>query len=151
MSRLTAKQQKFVDGLVAGLSQRKAYIQAGYSTKDKANSYIDTRASELLRNSKVLARYQELMNEHKNKALWTRERAIEELLWGIEQSKNDMDSGYRPATFSAMINAVKELNELEGLYPDKKQSIELSGGVETNKPNAFDDLTPDELRQLINK
>ncbi|PNZ83872.1 hypothetical protein CD132_01520 [Staphylococcus microti] len=46
--------------LIEGKSQRKAYIDAGYSIKNKSDDYIDKSASLLLKNSKVLVRYEEL-------------------------------------------------------------------------------------------
>ena len=61
------KQEMFVQGVISGLSQREAYKQAGYSVQGKADEYVDVRASELMKNSKVLVRYNELLNEHKTK------------------------------------------------------------------------------------
>jgi len=131
---LTTKQEKYVQGLVAGLSQRKAYIEAGYSTQGKSDDYIDQQASKLFANTKVLTRYNELIEEHKTKALWTREQAISDLIWLKEQSKQSIerdDEGYvRQGTSTAFVNTIQELNKLEGLYPSEKQEIELSGGVQ---------------------
>lgn len=131
---LTTKQEKYVQGLVAGLSQRKAYIDAGYSTQGKSDDYIDQQASKLFAHTKVLTRYNELIEEHKSKALWTREQAINDLIWLKEQSKLSIerdDEGYvRQGTSTAFVNTIQELNKLEGLYPSEKQEIELSGGVQ---------------------
>ena len=49
MIKLTPKQEKFVLGLIEGKSQRKAYIDAGYSTKGKSGEYLDKEASTLLK------------------------------------------------------------------------------------------------------
>lgn len=124
---LTAKQEKFVQGLVSGLSQRQAYIEAGYATKGKSDTTIDANASRLFKNSKVLARYNELMDEHKNKALWTREEAVNNLKWLADramQSIDMMDEGYvRQGTANALLGAIQELNKLELLYPlDQRQA-----------------------------
>jgi len=59
MQNLTAKQEKFISGLIKGLSQREAYKQS-YSTKNMKNSTIDVKASELLKNGKVSARFNEI-------------------------------------------------------------------------------------------
>ncbi|HHW9582331.1 hypothetical protein [Staphylococcus aureus] len=40
-------------GLIEGKSQRKAYIDAGYSTKGKSGEYLDKEASTLFKNRKV--------------------------------------------------------------------------------------------------
>ncbi len=147
---LTPKQEKFVQGLVAGLSQRKAYINAGYSTKGHTETTIDANASRLFNNSKVLARFNELMSQHKEKALWTREQAINDLIWVKEQARNSMidekfDNGYvRQGTSTAYINAIKELNALEDVYPDKTQNINING--ELNNP--FGGLTTEQLARL---
>ena len=78
MSNLTQRQEKFVRALIAGKSQRQAYKEAYNATKMKDET-IDTRACELLKNSKVKARYDQLLEEHKNKALYTREEMVNDL------------------------------------------------------------------------
>src|SRR5699024_8161203 len=121
VTRLTAKQEKYVQGLVAGLSQRQAYYKAYPHSKNWTERTVDSRASELLKKSNVLGRYNELMDEHKEKALWTREDSINKLSWLIEKatvSIEEHDEGYtRQATANALLNAVQELNKLELLYP----------------------------------
>lgn len=149
---LTQKQEKYVRGLVAGLSQRQAYKEAYPRSKDWKSETIDKRASELLKNGEVLGRYNELMKEHADKALWTREEAINDLKWLKEQAKQSIldekfDNGYvRQGSATAFINAIRELNSLEDIYPDKTKNINLSGSVS----NPYDELTADELRALIN-
>ena len=145
---LTPKQEKYVQGLVAGLSQRRAYIEAGYSSKNKTDNYLDVEASKLFKNPKVYQRYQDLFEEHKQKALWTREMAINDLIWLKEQAGNSIrnqDEGYvRHGTANAYVNAIKELNTLEGVYPDKAQNINING--ELNNP--FGGLTTEQLARL---
>ena len=130
---LTSKQEKYVQGLVAGLSQRQAYIQAYPKAGDWKENSVDRQASTLLKNPKVLARYNALMEEHKNKALWTREEAINELKWLYKQaikSIEEQDEGYvRQGTSSALLGAIQELNKLEDLYPSDKHQVEHIGQV----------------------
>jgi phage terminase small subunit len=57
---LTDKQESFVQWLIQGKSQREAYKLAGYKTDSMADSVIDVKASELLKNGKVMVRYEEL-------------------------------------------------------------------------------------------
>lgn len=137
-----------MQGLIAGLSQRQAYIEAGYSTKNKTNNYIDVEASKLFKNPKVFQRYNELMSQHKEKALWTREQAVNDLIWLKEQAKKsikEQDDGYiRQGTSTAYVNAIKELNALEDIYPDKTQNINING--ELNNP--FGGLTTEQLARL---
>jgi len=68
MQNLTAKREKFVSGLMKQLSQREAYKQAGYSTKNMANKTIDENASRLFRDSKVRARFNEINSKVVKKA-----------------------------------------------------------------------------------
>ncbi len=117
--KLTPKQEKFVQGLLSGLSQREAYKQS-YDCSNMKDSTIDVKASELFANGKIRVRYDELMGEHKNKALWTREQSVNDLIWLKEQAKADIEAiGVKQANSNAFLNAVKELNELEDLYPKK--------------------------------
>ena len=136
---LTAKEEKYVQGLVAGLSQRKAYREAYPNSIDWKDRTVDSRASELFKKSNVLGRYNELMEEHKDKALWTREEAVNELKWLYKQaiqSIKDQDEGYvRQGTSSALLGAIQELNKLEDLYPSDKHQVEHIGQV-----NFVDDI-----------
>ena len=135
---LTPKQEKYVQGLVAGLSQRQAYIQA-YSTKNMKDTTIDNNAYKLMQNNEISTRYNELMEEHKSKALWTREEAVNELKWLYKQaikSIEEQDEGYvRQGTSSALLGAIQELNKLEDLYPSDKHQVEHIGQV-----NLVDDI-----------
>ena len=135
---LTPKQEKYVQGLVAGLSQRQAYIQA-YSTKNMKDATIDNNAYKLMQNNEISTRYNELMEEHKDKALWTREEAVNELKWLYQQaikSIKEQDEGYvRQGTSSALLGAIQELNKLEDLYPSDKHQVEHIGQV-----NFVDDI-----------
>ena len=135
---LTPKQEKYVQGLVAGLSQRQAYIQA-YSTKNMKDTTIDNNAYKLMQNNEISTRYNALMEEHKDKALWTREEAVNELKWLYKQaikSIEEQDEGYvRQGTSSALLGAIQELNKLEDLYPSDKHQVEHIGQV-----NFVDDI-----------
>ena len=66
---LTPKQEKFIQGVVSGLSQREAYKQA-YNAANMKDNTIDRKAYELFNKDYVRARYEELLNEFKEKALY---------------------------------------------------------------------------------
>ena len=136
---LTAKREKFVRGLVSGLSQRQAYYEAFPNSKKWKPETVDNKASKLFKENEILARYNELMEEHKNKALWTREEAVNELKWLYKQaikSIEEQDEGYvRQGTSSALLGAIQELNKLEDLYPSDKHQVEHIGQV-----NFVDDI-----------
>ncbi|KKN24864.1 hypothetical protein LCGC14_0890660 [marine sediment metagenome] len=59
MRELTPKQERFTRNLFEGMSQREAYVQAGYSEKS-AISTIDENACRLAGDSKVVARLNNL-------------------------------------------------------------------------------------------
>ena len=146
---LTSKQEKFIQALVAGKSQRQAYKEA-YNAAKMKDETIDTRACELLKNSKVKARYDELLEEHKNKALYTREEMVNDLIWIKEKAKEDITNpkkGWRQANGTIFINAIKELGELNELYPSKKQDIKMDAKIN----NPYADFTYEELKKMIDE
>lgn len=63
MGKLTKAQEKFVNEVVSGKSQREAYKIAYPHSKKWKDSSIDTSASRLLNSAKVAPRYQELSKE----------------------------------------------------------------------------------------
>ena len=74
---LTVKQEKFVQNIVSGMSQRQAYKDA-YDAENMKDETIDVRACELFNESKIKVRYQELIEELKEAAIMT---AIERMVW----------------------------------------------------------------------
>ncbi|WP_398577195.1 terminase small subunit, partial [Streptococcus gordonii] len=70
MGNLTVKQEKFVQGIISGLSQRQAYREAYPSAKKWLDSSVDSKAVVLLQNAKVMKRYRELLKEFSNMSLW---------------------------------------------------------------------------------
>lgn len=61
-NNLTVKQEKFIQGLIKGLSQREAYKQA-YNAENMKDNTIDRKAHELLKVGKVKARHDELKDK----------------------------------------------------------------------------------------
>ena len=123
---LTPKQENFIHGVVSGLSQREAYKQA-YNTTKMKDKTIDEKASRLFTNDKVRTRYEELINEFKEKALYTREEAVNDLIWIKEKAKEDIENpkkGLKQANGTIFLNSIKELCLLNDLYPDKKAKEE---------------------------
>ena len=139
---LTSKQEKFIQALVAGKSQRQAYKEA-YNAANMKDKTIDERASVLFKNDKIKTRYNELLEEHKNKALYTREEAVNDLIWIKEKSKEDIfKNGIRQANSTTYINSIKELSTLNDLYPDKKNKADDTKEKDIAKvlKEAFEDI-----------
>ena len=83
MQRLTEKQEKFVQELVKGKSQREAYKEAYEKSRLWKDTAVDTQASILFKNSKVLERYNELMDrlvkESEDECIVTAKEVLREL------------------------------------------------------------------------
>jgi phage terminase small subunit len=76
--KLTIKQEKYAQGLFAGLSQREAYKQA-YDAENMTDKSIDEKACELAGNVKIQSRIKELTDELKERNMVTVERVLAEL------------------------------------------------------------------------
>lgn len=75
--RLTVKQEKFAQGLFAGLSQREAYKQA-YNCNNMGDNAIDVEASKLANSTKITLRIDQLNGELRMRNMVTVERVIAE-------------------------------------------------------------------------
>jgi hypothetical protein len=116
---LTTKQELFIQGLIKGYSQREAYKMA-YEADNMKNETIDSKASILFKTEKIRARYEELIKEYKENALWDRSKAEEKLLWLLDKSQESIqETGLKQANSNTMLNVIKELNTLTDLYPKK--------------------------------
>ena len=119
---LTTKQELFIQGLIKGYSQREAYKMA-YNCENMKDSTIDNNAYKLMQNNEILTRYQELLNEHKQKALYTREEAVNDLIWIKEKAREDIEyRGLKQANGGHFLKTINELCQLEGLYPTKEDN-----------------------------
>lgn len=122
---LTPKREKFVQNLIAGMSQREAYRGAFPSSVKWKDATVDSKASELFGNDEILERYRELQNEFAARALYTREEAVKDLRWMQEQAHDDItENGINKANAPAFLGATKQLADLCGL---NVQKLEISG------------------------
>lgn len=153
MIKLTPKQEKFVLGLIEGKSQRKAYIDAGYSTENKSDNYIDSRAFELSRNSAVLDRYEELRQEAAEQSKWTRQKAFEEYEWLKNVAKNDIEiDGVKKATADAFLASLDGMNRMtlgNEVLANKKIETEIKMlEKKIEQIDKGDSGTEDKIKQL---
>ena len=80
--RLTQKQETFCLNLFQGMSQRDAYIEAGYSPK-QSPATLDRHACELAKTDKILARWEELRQAAENASVASvleREQILSEII-----------------------------------------------------------------------
>lgn len=113
MDKLTPKQELFVQGIISGLSQRQAYKKAFPNSKKWKDSTVDSNASRLLQNSKVLARYRELLKQFSNMSLWSREQAFNEYEWLKNKARASIENdGIRQANSNAFLSALEGMNNM---------------------------------------
>lgn len=128
MSKLTTKQELFVQNLVAGQSQRQAYRQA-YKTDRMSEQSIDVQASKLIKDPKVTLRYRELLKQFSNMALWSREQAFNEYEWLKNKAKASIESeGVRQANSNAFLASLEGMNNMsfnDLELADKKLKLEI--------------------------
>lgn len=153
MSKLTAKQKKFADGVISGLSQKDAYKEA-YNAANMKDSTIRRKASELMKNGTITAYIEKnrAIEEARQREKYSldRDKALESYLWLMHEAKETIEvCGIKQATANAYISALDKACNLLDLYPDKKQSVKLSGDLKTTNMNPFENLTEEELRKLI--
>lgn len=86
---LTQKQEKYVQGLIAGMSQREAY-RAAYDAQSMKDETVDVKASLLLKQDKVRERYEELRRASEEKA-GDDAASIRALVLGVYRSIADVD------------------------------------------------------------
>ncbi len=129
MSKLTTKQEIFVQQLIAGQSQRQAYRGAYPSAKKWKDNVVDNKASELLKNGEVSVRYRELLKQFSNMALWSREQAFNEYEWLKNKAKASIESeGVRQANSNAFLASLEGMNNMsfnDLELADKKLKLEI--------------------------
>ena len=128
MDKLTPKQELFVQGIIAGLSQRQAYRQA-YQAKKMKDETIDRKAFELANNGKIRARYRELLKQFSNMSLWSREQAFNEYEWLKNKARASIEQeGIRQANSNAFLAALDSMNNMafhDLELEDKKLLLEI--------------------------
>lgn len=128
------RHEKFAQCLASGMSQRNAYRVAFPNSKRWKDETVDSKASVLAKNDKVLERLRELAEQSTTEAVMNATQR-KEWLTSIIRSENEETKD--------KLKAVDILNRMEGEYVDK---VQLGGQV--NNPMAG--LTTEELKKLIN-
>ena len=117
---LRPKQEKYIQNLIKGMSQRQAYKDA-YKVKYR-DDVIDRRASDLFNKSEVQVRYKELLKKADDESIMS---AIERKKWLTQVIKGDIknttydsngNSYENEAYMSDKMKAVDILNKMDGEY-----------------------------------
>lgn len=145
---LTAKQEKFVQNLVKGMSQREAYKNS-YNASNMKDATIDSNACRLFADSKIIARYEQLVNATAKKTIISVQERME-LLTKIAKgeeyetySGNDGELYTSPTKVDTRMKAIDTLNKMDGVYIQK---IESNSNVKIDNP--YKELSIEELKKL---
>jgi len=143
---LNAKQEKFIQNIVKGMSQREAYKDAyKVNYKDEA---IDSKACALFNSDKVQNRYKELIKATEDEAIMS---AIERKKWLTKVINGEIkeESKYyddhevviyeKDADIGTKIKALDTLNKMSGEYITK-----VEGNVNLSYENAIKEVADDD-------
>jgi phage terminase small subunit len=155
---LTIKQEKYAQGLFAGLSQREAYKQA-YDAENMKDATIDRNAYELARDNKIATRIEQLTNELKSRNMVTVEWVVNNLKSVAERCMQaeplyNKDGDIVEYTFQA--NGANKSLELIGkhlgMFTDKIESINHNINEDLdNLPSEQRQARIDELMKKMGK
>lgn len=109
---LTAKQEKFVQGIIEGKSQAEAYRSA-YSTKNMTDKTIWEESSRLMRDPKVSARVNELRSQMMAASIMSAKGRLEwltNLINNAEEGTNEK------------LKAIDIMNKMQGEYVQKVEA-----------------------------
>ena len=135
---LTIKEEIFVKRRIEGYSQTEAYRFA-FNCENMKDKTVTEKASKLMAKDNVRARYEELMNELKEKAFYTVEKANNDLEWLKLQAKDDIENrGLKQANANAYLGAVKEQISLNGIAI-KEAKKEIDNTFKIELVGAFDE------------
>lgn len=117
---LNIKQEKFIQNIVKGMSQREAYKDA-YNAKYKDKA-IDEKACVLFNSEKVQKRYKELKEQLEDETIMSakeRMKWLTEVVKGIQTNTTYGENGQEyenEAYISDKMKAIDLLNKMDGQY-----------------------------------
>ena len=114
MKELNARQERFCQALVGGMSATQAYVDAGFKAKDARQA-----ASQLLTNINVKARLDELRASTAQAAQKSREDILRDLGWGIDKAKEN-------GSVSDLVRAVAQYSKMCGYDAPAKVEADLT-------------------------
>ena len=131
--KLTPKQERFVQNVFKGMSQREAYKDA-YKTKRMSDNAIDREACVMMKSPKISQRYQQLVDKLEKKTIMTAEERMEwlsKVITGdikeveiyketnLETGKDEIREKEIPSQLSTKLKAMDTLNKMTGEYTTK--------------------------------
>ena len=126
--KLTPKQERFIQNIVSGMTQRQAYKEA-YNAENMKDETIDSEASILFNSQKVSERYRELMDKLEDESIMSakeRMKWLTEVIMDIQKegvkvktSDSEFVIGEGTADLSTKMRAIDILNRMSGEYVNK--------------------------------
>lgn len=129
------RHETFAQNIAKGMSQRKAYRVAFPSALKWKDETVDSKASLLAKNEKVLARVKELADMSTSDAVMTATQRKEWLSKLIQDDKGVILT-------SDKLKAVDILNKMDGEYTEK---VQVNGQLN----NPFAGMTTEELKKMV--
>ncbi len=125
-----SRHEKFVQCLIAGMSQRKAYREAFPNSVRWKDGTVDNKASKLFACNEILVRYNELLEESKDRAIMQRkDRMI--LLSDIANDDSEKTD--------SRIKAIDTLNKMDGVYTNKVEFETDARVIIVDDINSYED------------
>lgn len=118
---LTAKQERFVQCIIEGMSQADAYRSA-YPKQRMSDKTVWEAASRLMANSKVIARIDELRAELVKPSIMTAQKRLEWLTDLVNNEEEDTND---------KLKAIDIMNKMQGEYVQKIEA-DVNGEVTIN-------------------
>lgn len=143
MNELTPKQERFIQNIVSGMSQRQAYKES-YNAENMTDESIDVEACKLFNDTKVSQRYKELINKLEDKAIMS---ATERMIWLSEVIKDiqkekvlveDIEIS-KTADLNTKMRAMDILNKMSGEYITK-----VSGDLNVSYEKTLKEMTSED-------
>lgn len=122
--KLTPKQERFIQNIVSGMTQREAYKNS-YNTENMKDETIDKEACLLFNSPKIAERYRELMDKLEDESIMS---AKERMKWLTDVVKGKVkntsyDSNGKSyeneAYISDKLRAIDTLNKMSGEYVNR--------------------------------
>lgn len=129
------RHETFAQNIAKGMSQRKAYREAFPSSLKWKDETVDSNASKLAKNTKVLTRLKELTDMATSKAVMSATERKEWLTELIKDEEGKHNTGDK-------LKALDILNKMDGEYTEK---VQVNGSLN----NPFAGMTTEELRDII--
>lgn len=149
---LTVKQEKYVQGLFTGLSQREAY-KASYSCKGMTDKTVDEAACRSYGDSKIITRLNELKNKVAQKNIITAEWVLNNLKVIAERcmqsepiTVNGMPTGEFKFDSSGANKSLELLGKHLKLFTEKVESINVNTNIDIDYDKFLLNATDEEKR-----